>query len=113
MTPVGAEGLPRRKDLDGLRGVAVLLTIFLHYVCRSGLFINLGPRRLALLLDSSWSGVDIFFVLSGFLIGGIIIDHGRAGNFFRVFYLRRGLRILPLAWLAIVFSYLILPQLDS
>lgn len=112
MTPEGAEGLPRKRDLDGLRGVAVLLTIFLHYVCRCGLFTNLGPRRLALLLDSSWSGVDIFFVLSGFLIGGIIIDHGLAENFFRVFYLRRALRILPLAFLTLAFSYLILPLVN-
>jgi peptidoglycan/LPS O-acetylase OafA/YrhL len=112
MTPEGAEGLPRKRDLDGLRGVAVLLTIFLHYVCRSGFFTSLGPRRLALLLDSSWSGVDIFFVLSGFLIGGITIDHGHAENFFRVFYLRRALRILPLAILTIAFSYLILPLLN-
>ena len=111
MTPEGVEGLPRKRDLDGLRGIAVLLTIFLHYVCRSGFFTNLGPRRLALLLDSVWSGGDIFFVLSGFLIGGIIINHGHAENFFRVFYLRRALRILPLAFLTIAFSYLILPPL--
>lgn len=102
----------RKKDLDGVRGVAVLLVIFLHYVCRSGVFGRFEHGRIALLLDSAWSGVDIFFVLSGFLIGGIIIDHGRADNFLRVFYLRRALRIVPLAWLVIAFSYGVLPLLN-
>jgi peptidoglycan/LPS O-acetylase OafA/YrhL len=99
----------RRADLDGLRGVAIILTILLHYVSRSGYFPSLGSTPVALLLGSFWSGVDIFFVLSGFLIGGIILDIGKADNFFRVFYLRRALRILPVAFLAIAFSYLIIP----
>lgn len=112
MVPTDRGGIDRKKDLDGLRGIAVLLTTFLHYVCRSGLFSYLGPPRLSLLLNSSWAGVDIFFVLSGFLIGGIIIDHGHAENFVRVFYLRRALRILPVAFLTIAFSYLVLPFCD-
>jgi peptidoglycan/LPS O-acetylase OafA/YrhL len=103
----------RRADLDGLRGVAVLLIIFLHYVVTSGNFPYLGPRPVALLLESFWSGVDIFFVLSGFLIGGVILDNGGAGNFFRVFYLRRAVRILPVAYLAIAFAYLIIPLFNS
>ncbi len=102
----------RRPDLDGLRGVAVLLTIFLHYVVKSGYFDNLGPLPLTLFLNSLWSGVDIFFVLSGFLIGGIILEHGVAGNFAGVFYLRRALRILPVALLVIALSYLVVPLLD-
>jgi len=112
MAPKDIGGVDRKKDLDGLRGVAVLMIIFLHYVCRSGFFSYLGPPRIALLLNSSWAGVDVFFVLSGFLIGGIIIDHGDAENFFRVFYLRRALRILPVAFLTIAFSYLVLPFCD-
>jgi peptidoglycan/LPS O-acetylase OafA/YrhL len=105
-------GLERRKDLDGLRGLAVALTILLHYVSRSGFFPHLGPPHLAQILDSAWAGVDIFFVLSGFLIGGIILDHGSSDAFFRVFYLRRALRILPAALLTIGFSYLVLPLLN-
>jgi peptidoglycan/LPS O-acetylase OafA/YrhL len=112
MAPVGFKKMDRRRDLDGLRGVAIILTIFLHYVSRSGYFHYLGPKPVALFLDSFWSGVDIFFVLSGFLIGGIILDSDHADNFFRVFYLRRALRILPVAFLTIAFSYLVIPFFD-
>jgi len=104
--------MPRRKDLDGLRGVAVLLTISLHYIFRSGFFPPVGSPHLAQLLDSAWAGVDIFFVLSGFLIGGIILDHGHVDGFLRAFYLRRALRILPVVSIAIAFSYLVLPLLN-
>jgi peptidoglycan/LPS O-acetylase OafA/YrhL len=113
MTQPGSGTPVRRRDLDGLRGVAVLLVVFFHYVCHSGYFRHLGPRPIALFLDSLWSGVDIFFVLSGFLIGGIIFDHGSSDNFFRVFYSRRALRILPVAFFAIAFSFLVIPIFNS
>lgn len=58
-----------------------------------------GIARQALSL--AWSGVDLFFVLSGFLIGGILLDHRGADNFFRVFYVRRVCRIFPLYFLVL------------
>jgi peptidoglycan/LPS O-acetylase OafA/YrhL len=104
--------LERRPDLDGLRGVAIIFTVVFHYMVSGGFYSHQGPEPVLLFLGSLWSGVDIFFVLSGFLIGGIILDNGRADNFFRIFYLRRALRILPVAFLAIAFSYLIVPLLN-
>jgi peptidoglycan/LPS O-acetylase OafA/YrhL len=110
--PDGSKKADRRRDLDGLRGVSIILIIVLHYVCYSTYFQYLGPKPVGLFLNSFWSGVDIFFVLSGFLIGGIILDSDRADNFFRVFYLRRALRILPVAFLTIAFCYLVIPFVD-
>lgn len=87
----------RIPELDGLRGVAILLVIASHYfvdiaVTRRGtaLFYLLQTLRLA------WSGVDLFFVLSGFLIGGILLDVRKSGRYFRVFYSRRFCRIVPI-----------------
>ena len=71
-----------RRDIDGLRAIAVLGVVFYHFG-----FSFFG---------SGYAGVDIFFVISGFLIGGIILDEGRTGTFtFRTFYMRRARRILP------------------
>lgn len=86
--------------LDGVRGVAILLVLVWHYVrCQ----IPYTPKSLSLYvaeaLSTTWSGVDLFFVLSGFLIAGILLDHRNTSNFFRVFYLRRVCRILPLYFL--------------
>ena len=80
----------RVPELDGLRAIAVLGVIASH----SGL-IGLG-----------WVGVDIFFALSGYLITGILLDgkttSAGAREFFVPFYMRRALRILPLAWMVVL-----------
>ena len=81
---------------DGLRGIAFLMVFAIHYCTAAWDWQNKPPL---------WAGVDLFFVLSGFLITGIIADTHRRPNFFRNFYGRRALRILPLfacLWLVIL-----------
>ena len=96
---------PRVPELDGIRGAAILLVLIWHYgVCQiratDGLLLFLQTQ-----LNLTWSGVDLFFVLSGFLLGGILVDHRESPNLFKVFYVRRALRILPL-YFALFFSFL-------
>jgi len=88
----------RIPELDGLRGLAVLLILIAHYVV--GSFTPDDESILSVsvrfIFSLAWSGVDLFFVLSGFLIGGILIDQRGEENYFKTFYLRRICRIFPL-----------------
>jgi peptidoglycan/LPS O-acetylase OafA/YrhL len=95
--------------LDGLRGIAILLVMAVH-------FIILEPRPgvengIKHLTDGGWMGVDLFFVLSGFLISGILVDAKGSPTFFRSFYGRRVLRIFPLYYLYLAFVLLLVPIL--
>jgi peptidoglycan/LPS O-acetylase OafA/YrhL len=92
--------LPRIPELDGVRGCAIALVLLWHYVAEQiHAPLQSGPGRIAQVLGLTWSGVDLFFVLSGFLIAGILLDHRGAENYFRVFYVRRVCRIFPLYFL--------------
>lgn len=86
-----APGRAKFPALDGLRGSAVLLVLMCHYS-------SLLPANsfLARFLENGWLGVDLFFVISGFLITGILFDAKGSTNYFRNFYARRTLRIFPL-----------------
>lgn len=82
-------------SLDGLRGVAFLLVFIHHY----GLTTHCNERwilALGALAGGGWVGVDLFFVLSGFLITGILLDTRDDNSYFLNFYARRVLRIFPL-----------------
>jgi peptidoglycan/LPS O-acetylase OafA/YrhL len=94
----------RIRTLDGLRAIAILLVICDHYI--PWVVTPGGPRRAMILEASSWagSGVDLFFVLSGFLITGILVDAKGSENYFRRFYWRRSLRIFPAFYALLVFA---------
>jgi peptidoglycan/LPS O-acetylase OafA/YrhL len=94
--------------LDGIRGLAVLGVMAEHYEIRD------WPWR------AGWSpvwhgiqlggiGVDLFFVLSGFLITGILLDTRSRSDYFRTFMLRRALRIFPLYYVALVIIFVLVP----
>src|SRR6185295_11306827 len=95
MDPAPSE--KRISELDGLRGLAILLVVFCHFVTGAIAEVEGGLARFIRSASVlSWSGVDLFFVLSGFLIGGILLDHRHARNYFKTFYVRRFCRIIPL-----------------
>ena len=87
----------RIRELDGLRGVAIALVLYYHLFAGSTTrAANAGLHIVARLGMFCWSGVDLFFVLSGFLIGGILLDARNSTTYYRTFYVRRAFRILPL-----------------
>jgi peptidoglycan/LPS O-acetylase OafA/YrhL len=90
----------RLPELDGLRGLAIALVIAFHYVDVNS-FGNKFIYYLSLPAHLGWAGVDLFFVLSGLLIGGILIDHHDSPSYYSTFYGRRTLRIFPLYYLLI------------
>jgi peptidoglycan/LPS O-acetylase OafA/YrhL len=94
----------RIRELDGIRGLAILLVLIQHYVLDAAIVHTPGWKsHILALFRLAWSGVDLFFVLSGFLIGGILIDAKKAENYYQTFYMRRFHRIVPLyyLWLAL------------
>jgi len=98
----------RMPELDGLRGMAILLVFLFHYIA---IVPGGSPGSLLYRIQScfamGWVGVDLFFVLSGFLIGGILLDARPSRRYFQTFYARRLFRIIPLYYLWIAL-YLII-----
>ena len=93
----------RLPALDGIRGVAVLMILVFHYL--QGMLPCAWLSKLTRPLYFTQTGVDLFFVLSGFLITGILLNARGTPHFLKNFYFRRALRILPLYYL-VVFSCL-------
>jgi len=102
----------RMPELDTLRGVAVLLVLFFHgfgfeYTTRG--LSGVAKLFVAATLPG-WAGVNLFFVLSGFLITGILLDSRLRSDYYRRFYYRRALRILPIYY-AVLILLALLPRL--
>lgn len=88
--------------LDDLRGLAILLVVIYH---------NFGFIEKYFFFG--WLGVDLFFVLSGFLITDILLKELGTKNYLRNFYVRRVLRIFPLYYACLILFLLVLPQLNT
>lgn len=92
----------RLPALDGLRGFAALAVVLLHLTSQVQAAPSLPVQAISQIFSFGWSGVDLFFVLSGFLITGLLVEAKGSTNYFRVFYARRMLRILPLYYGALI-----------
>lgn len=96
--------LPRyMEQLDLLRGIAVL-SVMIYHSCG-----NMPSLHLVSVFRYGWTGVDLFFVLSGFLITGILLQTKNSSHYFLNFYARRALRIWPLYFCILAFGFLVIP----
>jgi len=89
----------RIPELDGIRAIAIWMVLLVHFL----VFQSHGhpslpflPHPVLVILGHGWLGVDLFFLLSGFLITGILLDTKERPFYFKNFYIRRFLRIMPL-----------------
>jgi peptidoglycan/LPS O-acetylase OafA/YrhL len=96
--------------LDGVRGLAILMVMAVHFVGDATPH-SMGQRLLVKAAGFGLLGVDLFFVLSGLLITGLLLDAKPRPNFFRNFYARRTLRIFPLYYFVLAVLFIVLPRL--
>jgi len=95
----------RIVELEGLRGIAILIVTLHHFwPDTGGLFEAWAP-----LAHLGWVGVDLFFVISGFLIGGILLDTRDDPRYFSNFYARRVLPIFPLYYALVLSLFIVVP----
>jgi peptidoglycan/LPS O-acetylase OafA/YrhL len=94
--------------LDALRGVAIMLVLAHRF--------NVTPDPHALIarvvcagMEGGWVGVQLFFVLSGFLITGILLDSRQSASYYRSFFARRVLRIFPLYYTVLIAAFVVIP----
>ena len=106
----------RMPALDGVRGIAILSVLTYHTWSMAVLSTSIGasPGRVYSYIASlGWMGVDLFFVLSGFLITGILYDSRARLHYYRVFYARRAIRIFPLYYASLFLMLVIIPAVVS
>ena len=96
------------RQLDGLRGIAILLVMACHF----DLLYRPADHQKGLIsqfAQAGWMGVDVFFVLSGFLITGILLSTRNGEHYFRNFLGRRFLRIWPLYYANLILFFIVIP----
>ncbi len=101
----------RIAALDGVRGLAILFVLVMHSLYIGPLVgLDVGAHPYARVAWLGWCGVDVFFVLSGFLITGILVRSKGGPGYFRNFYMRRTLRIFPLYYAVVALLLFVLPR---
>jgi peptidoglycan/LPS O-acetylase OafA/YrhL len=95
--------------LDGVRGLAILSVMVYHFTFRH-LTVTPAGRALLWLTGLGWSGVDMFFLLSGFLITRILLRERGSAGYYKNFYARRVLRIFPLYYALLFAVFVVSPQ---
>jgi peptidoglycan/LPS O-acetylase OafA/YrhL len=97
----------RVPELDGVRAIAISMVLLTHalfgYANPPGALASV-PKPVIQVINHGWLGVDLFFMLSGFLITGILLEARERPNYFRNFYARRVLRIMPL-YFSVIFVW--------
>src|SRR6266568_8603591 len=94
----------RMPELDAVRGIAALAVVCFHMLSWGPVAEAIAPPALSAAFRAGWLGVDVFFVLSGFLITGILLDDASSPSYYRDFYIKRALRILPLYYVSAFMS---------
>jgi len=98
--------------LDGVRGLAILMVMAVHFVGDAGARSHL-QRVVVKGASFGVLGVDLFFVLSGFLITGLLVEAKGEPHYFRNFYARRTLRIFPLYYFVLAVLFGVIPALTT
>jgi peptidoglycan/LPS O-acetylase OafA/YrhL len=96
----------RIPQLDAVRGLAILVVMFHNISPKYPLFHS------DQLFRDGWMGVELFFVLSGLLITGILLDTKQSAGYFKNFYVRRCLRIWPLYYSLLFFMFIVVRFLN-
>jgi peptidoglycan/LPS O-acetylase OafA/YrhL len=105
---------PRSPPLDGVRGLAILFVMLFHFTALVGPPQRFLDECVLKVTAAGWCGVDLFFVLSGFLITGILLDaKPGATRYFRNFYARRTLRIFPAYYMFLLLMAVVVPLVLS
>jgi peptidoglycan/LPS O-acetylase OafA/YrhL len=111
-----SERLEYFPALDGLRALAIASVVLAHLLTAAGSLLDAqhpADRVVIAAALRGWMGVDLFFVLSGFLITRILLDSRAASGYYRQFYGRRVLRIFPLYYVTLVATLLVLPRVSA
>ena len=118
LPPSNVASMKRIPALDGLRGLAILMVVFHHFYFwgwHSRLWED-TPWISAFMLKLTFlsaHGVDLFLVLSGFLIAGILLDSKGRDRYYGRYYLHRAVRILPLYYGCLALVFLVVPFLGN